>query len=105
MDFKEKVYLDSGRADARRLIPLASVELAEQHINALLGFHAFAGNDYVSSFFTKEKKTCWKKFTLWNLHSWVRTNEMNTNIENLIFIYLYVYHFYDNYQRDKFFRR
>ena len=62
MDFKEKVYLDSGRADARRLIPLGSVELAEQHINALLGFHAFTGNDYVSSFFTKGKKTCWKKF-------------------------------------------
>ena len=28
-----------------------------------MGFHAFTGNDYVSCFFTKGKKTCWKKIT------------------------------------------
>ena len=28
---------------------------------ALLGFHAFTGNDYVSSFFTRRKTVSWKK--------------------------------------------
>ena len=44
--YKENVFLDSGRIDARRLIPMETLDM---------GFHAFTGNDYVSCFFTKAK--------------------------------------------------
>ena len=59
---KEKVFLDNGKSDARQLIPLSSIDLPNEHRTAILGFHAFTGNDYVSSFFGKEKKTCWSMF-------------------------------------------
>ena len=58
---KEKVFIDNGRSDTRRLIPLDAVDLSVHLREALLGFHAFTGNDYVSSFIKKGKKTCWNK--------------------------------------------
>ena len=60
---KEKVFLDNGRSDSRRLIPMDVVDLPDQHREALIGYHAFTGNDYVSSFSKKGKKTCWNKST------------------------------------------
>ena len=39
---------------------LGSIEMNNIKRKALLGFHAFIGNDYVSSFFRKGKMTCWK---------------------------------------------
>ena len=60
-DFKEKIFLDSGSSGNRRLIHLASFELPDDYRAALIGYHAFTGNDYVSSFFTKGKKKCWNK--------------------------------------------
>ena len=60
-DSKEKLFLDSGRSDNRRLIHLETLNLPDEYRTALLGYHAFTGNDYDSSFFTKGKKKCWSK--------------------------------------------
>ncbi len=55
-----RVYIDSGTGKHRR-----NLHLGEQCLNviqrpALLGMHAFTGNDYISSFFRKGKKRCWQ---------------------------------------------
>ena len=34
--------------------------MSDEHKSALIGFHAFTGNDYVSSIFRKSKKFSWK---------------------------------------------
>ncbi len=38
---------------------LSDVDMAEEEKAALIGFHAFTGNDYISAFFNKGKNTCW----------------------------------------------
>ena len=40
---------------------LSSVDLSSREIDAIIGFHAFSGNDYASAFFRKGKIICWKK--------------------------------------------
>ena len=55
---KETVFLDNRKSDTRELIPLSSIDLPNGHRTAILGFHTFTGNGYVSSFFGKGKKTC-----------------------------------------------
>ena len=59
-DFKERVILDTGTTVNRKLMLLSSYELSESHRHALIGFHAFTGNDYNSSFLKYGKPTCWK---------------------------------------------
>ena len=56
-----KVYIDNGTGAQRKLIDVSSCGLTLDQSSALLGLHSFSGNDYVSSFFRKGKKTCWKK--------------------------------------------
>ena len=34
--------------------------MSDEHKSSLIGFHAFTGNDHVSSIFRKSKKACWK---------------------------------------------
>ena len=57
---KECVYLESGNDTNKKMLWLGSIEMNNIKRKALLGFHAFTGNDYVPSFFRKEKMTCWK---------------------------------------------
>ena len=52
--------LDSGTGKNRKILDLAACELSANQRKALLGFHAFSGNDYISSFFRKGKEACWK---------------------------------------------
>lgn len=54
------VYIDNGTGKSRKLLDLAACDLTTIQKQALLGMHAFTGNDYVSSFFRKGKKVCWK---------------------------------------------
>ena len=42
---------------------ITSLDMSEELKSALLGFHAFTGNDNVSSIFGKSKKICWKAVT------------------------------------------
>ena len=52
--------LDNGTGKSRKLIWFGNVEFSTGRRKALLGFHAFTGNDYNASFFRKSKVTCWK---------------------------------------------
>ena len=59
-DYKERIVLDNGVGNSRKLIWLGSIDISSSTRNSLLGFHAFTGNDYVSSLFRKGKSVCWK---------------------------------------------
>jgi len=54
-----KIIIDHGSGKGRRFLDLSQCQLTELQKRALLGIHAFSGNDYVSSFFRKGKKTWW----------------------------------------------
>ena len=61
-----RVFIDTGRSTNRKLIRVSDVELGDDIKLALIGFHAFTGCDYNSSFSRKGKEKCWKlmlKFT------------------------------------------
>ena len=59
--FRCNLYLDNGTNKNRRIYDLNGFSLPDQTRSALLGVHAFSGNDYVSCFFRKGKKTCWNR--------------------------------------------
>ena len=52
-------YVDNGAGKHRKLFDLASCDLSYEQKQALLGLHAFSGNDYVSSFMRRGKRVCW----------------------------------------------
>ena len=54
-----QVYVDSGTEKHRKFINLSSSCLTDIQKKALLGLHAFTGNDFVSSFFRKGKLISW----------------------------------------------
>ena len=58
--YKERVFIDNGTGESRKLIWLGGVNLSHKKCKALLGMHAFTVNDYVSSFFKKGKEMWWK---------------------------------------------
>ena len=59
-DLPESLYVDNGTGSGRKLLQPSLCELNSEQREALIGYHAFTGNDYVASFFRKGKKTCWK---------------------------------------------
>ena len=58
-DSADKVFVDVNTGKNRKVLQLSDIELSSDEKEALIGFHAFTGNDYVSSFFRKGKKKCW----------------------------------------------
>ena len=58
-----KVFIDNGTGQSRKMLWLGGFELSNSRRNALIGFHAFTGNDYNASFFRKGKKVAWKSLT------------------------------------------
>ena len=56
-----RVFVDTGNGDNRKKVWLDSITLTNRQQNALIGFHSFTGNDYVSAFFRKSKQICWDK--------------------------------------------
>ena len=54
------IYTDNGTGKSRKIINVTSSELSAEEKVALIGLHTFSGNDYVSSFFCKEKSAFWK---------------------------------------------
>ena len=54
------IYIDNGTGKDRKFFHLNSCDLDSQSLQALVGYHAFSGNDYVSSFLRKSKVTGWK---------------------------------------------
>ena len=55
------VFINYGSGKNRKAIKLSNVNMANDLKQTLVGFCAFTGNDYVSSFFTKGKTASWKK--------------------------------------------
>ena len=55
-----KVLVNNGTGKARKIIDVTSSTLDLEKRKALIGMHAFSGNDYVSSFFRKGKVAFWK---------------------------------------------
>ena len=58
---EQYIVVDSGTGKHRKQIRIDCSMLSEKQQKALVGFHAFTGNDYVSSFMRKTKKI-WKRF-------------------------------------------
>ena len=59
-DTDDHAYLDYGNGIHRKGLSLADIDLPDEIKKCILGFHAFTGNDYISSFFQKGKMACWK---------------------------------------------
>ena len=59
------IFVDNGTGKYRKNVQIDNCELSRSEQKALVGFHAFTGNDYVSSFLRKTKKT-WKTHVLTN---------------------------------------
>ena len=57
---RQRVKFDYGNWTNRKEIWLDEIKLPDNHLKALIGFHAFTGNDYVLAFFRKGKIQCWK---------------------------------------------
>ena len=106
----DRVFLDCGTGVHRQGMRLSDVDMLESEKKCLIGFHAFTGNDYISSFFRKGKTACWKivwknsKFASlgcsWNLQD----NAFNGLEE--YFCYLYGFRKKDvNYVRHELFQR
>ena len=55
-----RVYWDFGVGKHRKGLWLEKIQISDDLKKYLIGFHAFTGNDYVSSFFRKGKSTCYK---------------------------------------------
>ena len=49
------IYIGNGTGKNRKIINVTSSELSAREKIALIGLHAFSGNDYVSAFFRKGK--------------------------------------------------
>ena len=47
-----RVLVDTGNGDNRKKVWLDSITLTSRQQDALIGFHSFSGNDYVSAFFS-----------------------------------------------------
>ena len=59
-DTFKRVLVDYGNGKNRKGVWLNSIDLDDNIRAALIGFHTFTGNDYVSSFFQRGKQGCFK---------------------------------------------
>ena len=57
---RSRVKFDYGNGSNRKEIWLDQINLRADRRQALIGFHSFTGNDYVSTFFRKGKGECCK---------------------------------------------
>ena len=56
----DRVILDTNTGKYRKTLGLDQIDMTKEQKSSLIGFHAFTGNDYNSSFFRKGKQVCWK---------------------------------------------
>ena len=55
-----QVFYEYGVGKNRKCICLNEYRVPREGKEALIGFHAVAGNDYMSAFFGNRKQKCWK---------------------------------------------
>ena len=70
------VYIDYGTGKSGKVLPLNAIHLPENLRFILTGFHAFKGNDVVSSIFSENEENVgktWEKFR--NLRTCFRSEE------------------------------
>ena len=68
-DYRDtKGFIDNDTGKNRKIIEVTSSQLSAEEKKALIGVHAFSGNDYVSSRFRKGKSAFWK-LALKNMNS------------------------------------
>ena len=60
VESQHRVFLDFGVGMHRKGMYLHDIEMGTDQKKCLVGFHAFTGNDYISSFFQKGKGQCWR---------------------------------------------
>ena len=60
LPFNHRVMIDNGTGKSRKILDLNKSDLNDIQRKALLGMHAFPGNDYVSCMLRKGKHLCWK---------------------------------------------
>ena len=60
MSFDAGIFIDNGTGSKRKVLEINSCGLSVEQQSAIIGLHAFSGNDYLSRFFQKGKATCWK---------------------------------------------
>ena len=60
IDTSKRVLVDYGNGKNRKGVWLNSIDFDDNIRAALIGFRAFTGNDYVSSFFKCGKQSCFK---------------------------------------------
>ena len=60
LDEQDRIYLDYGNGMHRKGLWLSDIDMSDPMKKCMLGFHAFTGNDYISSFFRRGKAACWK---------------------------------------------
>ena len=54
------VFVDNGTGKNRQLLDLTACAPSQSQKQALLGMHAFSGNDFISLSYEKEKPAFWK---------------------------------------------
>ena len=55
-----RIFIDNGTGKSRKIIDVTSSTFEFEKKRALIGMHAFSGNDYISSFFRKGQVAVWK---------------------------------------------
>ena len=60
LDDNNRIFLDYETGENRKVLKLSEVNMDNEKRSALVGFHAFTGNAYISSIFRKSKKACCK---------------------------------------------
>ena len=79
----KNLLLDSGSGKNRKLLDVGKNSLTALQQSALIGYHAFSGNDYVSCFFRRGKKKGWKLIE--NSDDWLNVFSIlgeNKNVED-----------------------
>ena len=56
MTTQSQIFLDFGTGMHKKGLTLSDIEMDARKKRCLIGFHAFTGNDYLSSFFRKGKR-------------------------------------------------
>ena len=54
------IFIDNRSGKNRKILDLQACQLSSLQKKALVGLHAFTGNDYIACFLCKGKQLCWK---------------------------------------------
>ena len=93
----EQIFIDHGTGKSHKILKLGSVDMSNELKSALIGFHAFAKNDYLSSFFKKSKKHCWRLLEKYNRFVrvfaalgdlWLPSNDLLNALEEVVCLHV-----------------